>query len=70
MSVLLEGPASVSAHFPLHDPYQPQYNKPIQDGGEAKAPLWLNRLSGTDELTDELTDERTNGGEPKRGFRL
>ena len=22
-------------------------NKPIQDGGEAKAPLWLNRLSGT-----------------------
>ena len=23
-------------------------NKPIQDGGEAKAPLWLNRLSGTD----------------------
>ena len=27
-------------------------NKPIQDGGEAKAPLWLNRLSGTDWLTD------------------
>ena len=24
-----------------------QRNKPIQDGGEAKAPLWLNRLSGT-----------------------
>ena len=24
------------------------FNKPIQDGGEAKAPLWLNRLSGTD----------------------
>ena len=23
-------------------------NKPIQDGGEAKAPLWLNRLSVTD----------------------
>ena len=23
-------------------------NKPIQDGGEAKAPMWLNRLSGTD----------------------
>ena len=23
------------------------YNKPIQDGGEAKAPLWLNQLSGT-----------------------
>ena len=23
-------------------------NKPIQDGGEAKAPLWLNQLSGTD----------------------
>ena len=22
-------------------------NKPIQDGGDAKAPLWLNRLSGT-----------------------
>ena len=22
-------------------------NKAIQDGGEAKAPLWLNRLSGT-----------------------
>ena len=22
-------------------------NKPLQDGGEAKAPLWLNRLSGT-----------------------
>ena len=22
-------------------------NKPIQDGGEAKAPLWLNRLSVT-----------------------
>ena len=27
-------------------------NKPIQDGGEAKAPLWLNRLSGTNWLTD------------------
>ena len=26
--------------------YSPS-NKPIQDGGEAKAPLWLNRLSGT-----------------------
>ena len=23
-------------------------NKPIQEGGQAKAPLWLNRLSGTD----------------------
>ena len=22
-------------------------NKPFQDGGEAKAPLWLKRLSGT-----------------------
>ena len=29
-------------YFNLH------INKPIQDGGEAKAPLWLNRLSGTD----------------------
>ena len=25
-------------------------NKPIQDGGEAKAPLWLNWLSGTNWL--------------------
>ena len=27
--------------------YEILANKPIQDGGEAKAPLWLNRLSGT-----------------------
>ena len=26
-------------------------NKPIQDGGDAKAHLWLNRLSGTNEQT-------------------
>ena len=25
----------------------PFRNKPIQDGGDADAPLWLNRLSGT-----------------------
>ena len=25
-----------------------QANKPIQDGGDADAPLWPNRLSGTD----------------------
>ena len=31
-------------------------NKPIQDGGEAKAPLWLNRLSVTNWLTNWLTD--------------
>ena len=34
-------------------------NKPIQDGGEAKAPLWLNRLSGTNWLTNWLTNEQT-----------
>ena len=35
------------SHTGLH--FQDQDgNKPIQDGGEAKAPLWLNRLSGTD----------------------
>ena len=33
-------------------------NKPIQDGGEAKAPLWLNRLSGTNWLTDWRTNKQ------------
>ena len=30
------------------NPVFPAYiNQPIQDGGEAKAALWLNQLSGT-----------------------
>ena len=52
----------ISGVLPPGTQFDGQSNKPIQDGGEAKAPLWLNRLSGTYWLT--------NRGEPQRGFRL
>ena len=35
-------------HLTVSKNPEKEENKPIQDGGEAKAPLWLNRLSGTD----------------------
>ena len=41
--VVRHGGYSIRASY--QEPFR--YNKPIQDGGDADAPLWLNRLSVT-----------------------
>ena len=44
---IMGGPSPQPLPPSNHTLRQAVFNKPIQDGGEAKAPLWLNRLSVT-----------------------